>query len=149
MIAHCLSNTRTANPGATATSKAKMTKGHIAPLDADEDQSLETYCFSFLSLLYHSLDVGGLFSPSFFSDLTLDPLARPRPIQRLRSRTRNYRKPLSVSSLSHGTSSDSLSSLDPLSHEPFEEMSRFRRKRTHEQPEDTTTPSGRGEEHHS
>jgi hypothetical protein len=63
VIGHSLSNTKTATAGATATSKAKMTKGHIAPLDADEDKSLETYCFSFLSLLYQNLDVGYLLFP--------------------------------------------------------------------------------------
>jgi len=62
MIAHSLSNTKTANASATATSKAKMTKGQIAPLDADEDQSLETYCFSFLSRLDQNSNVGDLFS---------------------------------------------------------------------------------------
>jgi len=41
---------------------SQMTKGHIAPLDADEDQSLETYCFSFLSRLDQNSNVGDLFS---------------------------------------------------------------------------------------
>ena len=145
---HSLSNTKTANDGATSTRKAKLTKSHIAPLDADEDRSFETYCFSRLSLSYQNFDVGDLFSPSSFSGVTLDP--RPRPIPRSPGlRSRNYRKPLSFSSLAHGASSVSASSLGTLSHEPIEAMSRSQRKSTREQPEDATTPPGKGEEHHS
>jgi hypothetical protein len=151
VIGHSLSNTKTATAGATATSKAKMTKGHIAPLDADEGQSFETYCFSFLSLLYQDFDVGDLSFPppsSFSSKLALDP--RPRPISRSPGlRSRNFRDPLLVNPLSRVMSSDIQTTLGPRSHEPVKRMSPFQRKRTREQPEDTTTLPGRGEEHHS
>ena len=93
MIAHCLSNTRTENTRATATSKAKMTKGRrsIVPLDADEDsrisvsedkvyRDIEAYGHSFLSRFYQNFDIGDLSFPiSFSSRLTRDSRPHPSP----------------------------------------------------------------------
>ena len=143
MIARSLSKTRTANPGATATSKAKVTKGHVAPLEADEDQSLETYCFSFLSLLYQKLTLATFFFPSSFSALTLNPRRRYKS-------SFAHLQTTPPSRYFRDTSSDSPSSPGLLSHEqPVKGMSPFQQKRTLEQPEDTSTPLGRGEEHPS